>query len=101
MHTSLKWDNFHNVAKKKLLQLNGKQQHDTDSQLKCAWSSNSCHTILYWVKMHILGTSWTAFIHSHIPEDSNLNEELFSTHPFFCYIENIHICGEGYFSLWL
>ena len=33
--------------------------------------------------------------------DSNLNEMLFSTLPLFCYIENIYIYGEGYFSLWL
>jgi len=26
---------------------------------------------------------------------------LLSTHPLFCYIENIHIYGEGCFSLWL
>ena len=51
--------------------------------------------------MHILGTFWTAFTHSHIPEDSNLNEVLFSTNPFFCYVENVPIYVEGYFSLWL
>jgi hypothetical protein len=48
-----------------------------------------------------LGTFWTAFVHNHISDDSNLNEELFSTHHFFCYIENIYIYSETYFSLWL
>jgi hypothetical protein len=95
----LSWNEFIFAAwqKKQLLQLSGKKQLSTDSLQKCAWSSHSYHTILYWVLVHILGTFWTAFIHSHIPEDSNLNEVLFSTHPLFCYIENIHIYGEGCF----